>query len=161
MTRSHPIALVVLVSLTLAAACGSAAPTAPGSNPPLTPTTSFAGFDIAVYPGDASMRAWLRPASPYSWSGYYLMAPCHRDPSYTGKYATLAAMGWGITAIYVGQQDWTQIPAPPPNHAVDPESAPSAASSASAAAVCSASLLSSDQGTSEAADATQKMAADG
>jgi hypothetical protein len=70
-------------------------------------------------------------------------------------------MGWGITAIYVGQQDWTQIPAPPPNHAVDPESAPSAARSAGAAAVCSASLLSSDQGTSEAADAVAKLLADG
>lgn len=162
MTRSHPIALTLAASLALAAACGSSAPTAPVTTPP--PTNSFAGFDIAVYPGDATMRAWLRPASPYYWSGYYLMAPCHRDPSYTGKYATLAAMGWGITAIYVGQQDWTQIPAPPPNLAVDPESAPSAAtgaSSASIAAVCSASLLSVNQGTSEAADAVAKMLADG
>ena len=161
MTRSHPIPLGLLVLVALAAACGSSAPTAPITTPPPTPTASFPGFDIAVYPGDASMRAWLRPASPYYWSGYYLPAPCHRDPSYTGKYATLAAMGWGVTAIYVGQQDWTHIPAPPPNGAVDPESAPSAASGARAAVVCSSSLLSIDQGTSEAADATQKMAADG
>jgi hypothetical protein len=106
------------------------------------------------------MRAWMHPTSPYYWSGYYLLAPCHRDPSWTGKYATLNAMGWGVTAIYVGQQDWTQIPAPPPNRAVDPETAPSAATSG-ALVTCSASLLSVDQGLGEAADAVQKLIADG
>ncbi len=125
----------------------------PDSGTPPGSTTSFAGFDIGVYPGDAAMRAWLRPASPYYWAGYYLAAPCHRDTTFTGRYSTLAAMGWGITAIYVGQQDWTQIPAPPPIESAR-------ASSASTAAVCSASLLSASQGLIEAADAVLKMSAD-
>ena len=104
------------------------------------------------------MRAWLRPASPYYWSGYYLAAPCHRDPSWTGKYTTLNSMGWGVTAIYVGQQDWTQIPVPPPNRAVDSETLLEAGG---ALATCSASLLSVDQGLAEAADAVQRMLTDG
>jgi hypothetical protein len=151
------------LALALLAACGGSSATAPStSTPPIPPpsTGSFPGFDISVYPGDATMRAWMRPASPYYWSGYYLAAPCHRDPSWTGKYATLNTMGWGFTAIYVGQQDWTQIPAPPPNRAVDPETTPSAAAS-NALATCSATLLSADQGAGEAADAVQKMLADG
>lgn len=131
----------------------------PDSGTPPPATTSFAGFDIGVYPGDAAMRAWMRPASPYYWAGYYLAAPCHRDTTFTGKYTTLAAMGWGITAIYVGQQDWTQIPAPPPSETVGPESSPGLHAT-SAAAVCSASLLSASQGLIEAADAVQKMNAD-
>jgi hypothetical protein len=148
--------------LQLVLGCGGSSSTAPANPTPApTPSTSFAGFDVSLYPGDASMRAWLRPASPYDWSGYYFVAPCHRDPSWTGKYATLAAMGWGVTAIYVGQQDWTQIPAPPPNAAVDPESAPAVAGASSALVTCSASLLSSDQGLGEAADAVAKMSADG
>jgi len=107
------------------------------------------------------MRAWLRPASPYFWSGYYLMAPCHRDPTWTGKFGTLSSMGWGVTAIYVGQQDWTQIPIAPMNRAVDPESSPNALRVASALAVCSASLLTIEQGLAEATDAATKMSADG
>jgi hypothetical protein len=145
--------------LIVVAACGGSSASTPTSPTP-TSDASFAGFDISLYPGDASMRAWLRPASPYYWTGYYFAAPCHRDPSWTGKYATLAAMGWGVTAIYVGQQDWTQIPAPPPNAAVDAESPPSAAGS-SALVTCSASLLSVDQGLGEAADAVAKMSDDG
>jgi len=99
------------------------------------------------------MRAWVHPASPYYWVGYYLPAPCHRDSSWVGTRARLAAMGWGVTAIYVGQQDWTQIPAPPPTEAAR-------TSISSSAAVCSASLLSASQGLIEAADAIEKMKAD-
>jgi hypothetical protein len=68
-------------------------------------------------------------------------------------------MGWGTTAIYVGQQDWTQIPAAPLNRAVDPESPANA--STTQLATCSASLLSTQQGLDEAADAAAKMRADG
>jgi len=137
----------------LAACNGGAVTSPPDSGTPPSSTTSFAGFDIGVYPGDAAMRAWMRPSSPYFWVGYYLAAPCHRDTTFTGKYTTLTAMGWGVTAIYVGQQDWTQIPTPPPKQ-------PARASIASSAAVCSASLLSVNQGLIEAADAVQKMNAD-
>jgi hypothetical protein len=116
----------------------------------------FPGFDASAYPGDAAMRAWLYPSSPYHWSGYYLVGPCHRDGSWTGKRATLVGMGWGLTAIYVGQQDWAHIPAAQANRAVGPES-----SLQSFAVTCSASLLSASQGLAEAADAIDKMRADG
>jgi hypothetical protein len=151
---------ITLAVIALAAACGGSSPTAPVTPTP-TPSNSFAGFDVSLYPGDAVMRAWLRPTSPYYWSGYYFVAPCHRDPSWMGRYTTLSSMGWGVTAIYVGQQDWTQIPAPPPNPAVDRESSPAASSASSALVTCSASLLTTDQGLGEAADAAQKMADDG
>ena len=76
------------------------------SKSPVDPTvtlpanvTVFPGFDTSIYPGDATMGAWLYPSSPYYWSGYYLPAPCHRDVTWTNKYATLHAMGWGLTAM--------------------------------------------------------------
>lgn len=145
-----------------AAGCGggSSAPTSP-VNPIDTSasTGSVPGFDTSLYPGDAAMRSWLYPASPYRWTGYYLAAPCHRDITWTGKYSTLATMGWGTTAIYVGQQDWTQIPGPALNRAVDPESP--AGATVGQLATCSASLLSAQQGLDEAADAAAKMRADG
>ena len=27
------------------------------------------GFDTSLYPGDAAMRAWAAPSSPYEWVG--------------------------------------------------------------------------------------------
>src|SRR5689334_2849742 len=71
-----------------------------------TPTSveSHAGFDTSIYPGDAAMSAWHKPSSPYEWVGYYLQAPCHRDPSWMGKRSTLRSMGWGLAVLYVGQQ---------------------------------------------------------
>lgn len=120
---------------------------------PTDSIVAFPGFDIALYPGDAAMSAWRYPASPYRWIGYYLAAPCHRDASWTNKFSTLAGMGWGVAALYVGQQDWTQIP--------------SAAAAARAGEVtqevvtCSASLLSSAQGADESLDAAAKMQAEG
>src|SRR5689334_14208594 len=95
------------------AACGSSGsptgviiPNQPTNNTPV----AFPGFDTGIYPGDAAMTAWRYPASPYYWAGYYLPAPCHRDVTWTSKYSTLTSMGWGLAALYVGQQDWTQIP---------------------------------------------------
>jgi hypothetical protein len=123
------------------------------------------GFDTSLYPGDATMRAWREPASPYTWVGYYLPAPCHRDASWTGHRATLAADGWGTAVLYVGQQAWDAVAAA---RAIDagqlppaPQT-PAAASRAAAAAVtCSQSLLTAAQGTSEGADAVALAAAEG
>ncbi|HEY4216411.1 MAG TPA: glycoside hydrolase domain-containing protein [Gemmatimonadaceae bacterium] len=109
------------------------------------------GFDTRAYPGDSVMRAWLHPSSPYQWVGYYLAAPCHRDSSFAGKYATLTRMGWGVAAIYVGQQDFSQMPS----------TRPPAANAPTTPIICSSTLLSTTQGATEAADAIAKMRADG
>jgi hypothetical protein len=68
------------------------------------------GFDTFSYPGDDAMHAWLTADKPYRWVGYYLTAPCHLDPSWQGKRATLTRMGWGLAVIYVGQQTWGHTP---------------------------------------------------
>lgn len=68
------------------------------------------GFDTYAYPGDESMRAWLKAEKPYRWVGYYLSAPCHNDASWEGKRETLSNMGWGMAVIYVGQQTWGRTP---------------------------------------------------
>ncbi len=58
-------------------------------------------------------------------------------------------MGWGLAAIYVGQQDWASMPALADRvELID-------------AITCSATLLSTAQGTSEAADAVAAMRANG
>ena len=67
------------------------------------------GFDTSVYPGDDAMSAW-KSAGNYEWVGYYLPAPCHKDDSWSGKRASLAAAGWGVAVIYVGQQTWGRTP---------------------------------------------------
>jgi hypothetical protein len=129
---------------------------------------AFPGFDISIYPGDAALAAWKWPHSPYRWTGYYLGGPCHRDQTWRGKYASLSTTGWGITAIYVGQQDWTQIPdlAPLFNRvdipaAVDRPAPPRSAFASSAMVTCSSALLSAGQGLLEAQETATMMAADG
>ena len=146
--------------MVLLSACGhESSSTEPVVSNPAN-VVAFPGFDTSIYPGDAAMSAWKYPSSPYYWSGYYLPAPCHRDVTWTNKYATLHAMGWGLAAIYVGQQDWTQISSIIVRGATD--RTPRATQSiASELATCSASLLSASQGTSEAADAVALMKADG
>src|SRR5436190_9987826 len=138
---------VVATLLALATACGrgSSSSTEPTANPSPN-VTVFPGFDTSIYPGDAAMSAWLFPSSPYYWSGYYLPAPCHRDVTWTNRYATLHAMGWGVAAIYVGQQDWSQIPQSIVVRGAN-QTARAAQSVTSEQAVCSASLLSAEQGT--------------
>ena len=139
----------------------------PGATPPTNNTpAAFPGFDTSVYPGDAAMTAWRYPASPYYWAGYYLAAPCHRDATWTGKRSTLTAMGWGLAALYVGQQDWTQIPQAVVVRGARETVAAAESSGGESArsqqlATCSASLLTADQGTAEAADAVAKLKADG
>lgn len=135
-----------LLAAALFAACGGSERTI---TDPLTPPSSatYAGFDIANYPGTAALQAWKYPASPFRWVGYYLPAPCHRDESWSGKLSTLNALGWGVAAIYVGQQDWSNMLGD--------------VISTEMQVTCSASLLSTAQGTAEAADAVARLRADG
>ena len=157
-----------ILLVTLLAACGGDHPTAPVSTTPVQtgpPDTvpSYQGFDIGVFPGMDAIHSWTPPSSPFRWLGYYFYAPCHRDSSFTGQYQALTAAGWGVAAIYVGQQDWTQIPSdlmPSPLRAA-PSLAPSTNSISSMMVACSSSLLSSGQGGTEAADAVARMQADG
>jgi hypothetical protein len=67
------------------------------------------GFDTSKYPGDEAMKAWREDGS-YEWVGYYLPAPCHRDTTWSGKREALAAEGWGLAVVYVGQQTWGKTP---------------------------------------------------
>jgi hypothetical protein len=68
------------------------------------------GFDTYAYPGDEVMNAWRHESVPYEWVGYYLPAPCHKGTTWVGKRERLAAMGWGMAVIYVGQQTWDKTP---------------------------------------------------
>ncbi len=124
------------------------------------------------------MGAWLKPASPYEWVGYYLQAPCHRDPSWMGKRAALTSMGWGLAVLFVGQQTFdgvpdVVVPAPLFNR-VTPlmiDSLPLARSAVvvpsttaemqSGMVTCSRTLLTTEQGTTDAIDAVTKTAAEG
>jgi hypothetical protein len=133
-----PFTLPHAVALAFTTACGDARGTAP--EPPRD-ERAFPGFDTSIYPGDAAMRAWMRPGSPYVWSGYYLPAPCHRDTTWVGKRQRLADMGWGVAVIYVGQQTWE--------------------GEAFGAVTCSRTLLSAAQGRSEAADAVARTTGEG
>jgi hypothetical protein len=154
------IALVAVVS-----ACGENGVTGPtpgaGSHP---------GFDTSLYPGDPAMAAWRTPSSPYDWVGYYLQAPCHRDPSWMGKRAKLTSLGWGLAVLYVGQQTFDGVPI------IELESRTmlSASSLARSRVVdptvredalhqvtCSRTLLTTEQGTTDAIDAVTKTAAEG
>jgi hypothetical protein len=141
-----------------AAGCARGATTVPQ---PVT--QSFLGFDTSIYPGDDAMRAWVRPNSPYYWVGYYLPAPCHRDSSWAGRRETLTAMGWGFGVLYVGQQVWEGRPSPV---AASDSARPADDTLRSAAPsqrniVCSRTLLTAAQGTSEADDAIGKAITDG
>jgi hypothetical protein len=115
----------------------------------------FPGFDTAIYPGDAAMRAWRYPSSPYRWVGYYLHSPCHRRDSWMGRRAVLEQMGWGIAVIYVGQQLWEGVPSIQPSDGFGPDGAEAAVPT------CSRVLLTEAQGRLEARDAADKTAGQG
>jgi hypothetical protein len=135
------------------------------------------GFDTSIYPGDATMSAWLKPSSPYEWVGYYLQAPCHRDPSWMGKRATLTSMDWGLAVLYVGQQTFDGVPdieLPLVFDRVVPTGAdslpraragimvpPTLAELESGAVTCSRTLLTTEQGSTDAIDAVTKTASEG
>jgi hypothetical protein len=104
------------------------------------------GFDTHTYPGDRTMRAWKHaPGAPYRWVGYYLPSPCHKDASWTGKRQLLADMGWGLAAIYVGQQTWGRAP--------KALSAVQAAALAKKGTTCNADFITADRGTVDGTDA--------
>ncbi len=66
--------------------------------------TAFAGFDTSIFPGTDQMT-WLLANTNLVWCGYYLApAPSHGDDSWMGQRAGLAAAGWGIAPVYLGQQ---------------------------------------------------------
>lgn len=134
------------VALLALGAAGCAAPTggpaaAPGA------FAAYPGFDTWRYPGDDVMRTW-RAASPYRWVGYYLPAPCHRGNSFVGKRETLERQGWGVAVIYVGQQAFEGSPDPDPSTPAD-------------SIVCSRTLLTAEQGRTDARDAAERAAAEG
>lgn len=173
-----PLVPPLLPLLLLAAACatgGVAAPPvpspAPGAETPPPPRpASPAGFDTYYYPGDAAMRAW-RTASPYTWVGYYLPAPCHRETSWQGRRAALAAMGWEIAVLFVGQQTWegrAQVAAPadstrPDSARADSTRTDSTVAGAAAAPppACAPSQLTAERGAADAAAAIAAAAGDG
>ncbi|HKN57817.1 MAG TPA: glycoside hydrolase domain-containing protein [Gemmatimonadaceae bacterium] len=135
------------------------------------------GFDTSLYPGDAAMSAWLKPSSPYEWVGYYLQAPCHRDPSWMGKRTTLTAMRWGLAVLFVGQQTFDGVPdvvIPPVFNRVSPTgldslpraragvvTPPTLAELQSGVVTCSRTLLTTEQGATDAIDAVTKTASEG
>ena len=169
---ASPRGWAALTSILLIVACTDHGITSPTPNPS---GNNHPGFDTSIYPGDAAMSAWLKPASPYEWVGYYLQAPCHRDPSWMGKRAALASMGWGLAVIFVGQQTFDGLPymdVPSERSAlVTHDSLPAAragimvpptrAELESAVVMCSRTLLTTEQGSIDAIDAVTKTAAEG
>ena len=156
---------VAVLAFLVAAACSDAGPTGPGQTSGGVDSgnhPAFPGFDTSIYPGDVALAAWRWPYSPYRWVGYYLGGPCHRDETWRGRRAQLTAQGWGTAAIYVGQQDWSQIPdLLPLMSRVDVSESLDARLTTLAVATCSASLLTDAQGQTEGQDAAARMASDG
>jgi hypothetical protein len=114
---------------------------------------SYVGFDTHTYPGTRVMKAWKEaPGAPYSWVGYYLPSPCHANTSWTGKRDTLRAMGWGLAIVYVGQQTWGKTP-----RALTPAQRAALRKKSD----CSTDLMSAEEGTANADDATAKAEAEG
>jgi hypothetical protein len=112
------------------------------------------GFDTHTYPGDRTMRAWKNaPDAPYRWVGYYLPSPCHKDASWVGKRQTLTDMGWGLAAVYVGQQTWGRAP--------KPLSAKRRASLARSGTTCNADFVTAERGAIDGADAIAVAAREG
>lgn len=104
------------------------------------------GFDTHTFPGEKTMRAWKNaPGAPYSWVGYYLPSPCHKNASWAGKRDLLTNMGWGLAVVYVGQQTWGRTP--------KALSATRIASLVKAGTTCIADLLSTTRGMLDGADA--------
>src|SRR5256885_16218056 len=168
-----PIARAVLLLATLSIiACTER----PITETPIPSTSNHPGFDTSIYPGDAAMAAWRKPSSPYEWVGYYLQAPCHRDPSWMGQRAILTSMGWGLAVLFVGQQTFDGVPdvqLPPSFNRVMPVgdslpraregvvTPPTAAELQSGAVTCSRTLLTTEQGNTDAIDAVTKTASEG
>ncbi|MEO7457742.1 MAG: glycoside hydrolase domain-containing protein, partial [Gemmatimonadaceae bacterium] len=139
--RSDVVSAAATVAQVAAAITGQDAPLADEAK-----SGKNLGFDTHTYPGDKTMRAWKQaPGAPYSWVGYYLPSPCHKDPSWVGKRKLLTDMGWGLAVVYVGQQTWGR----------QPRSLNSAriAQLIKSGTTCNADLLASERGAADAADA--------
>ena len=66
--------------------------------------TGVAGFDPSDYPGD-DVCDWLWANTNLKWCGYYLgPTQSHGGVTWMGRRPGLAAAGWGIAPLYVGQQ---------------------------------------------------------
>jgi hypothetical protein len=112
------------------------------------------GFDTHTYPGDKTMRAWKTAANaPYSWVGYYLVSPCHKDASWSGKRESLTGMGWGLAAVYVGQQTWGRTPKPLTSKRL--------AQLTKQKSSCNADFLTADRGVVDGKDAIARTGAEG
>jgi hypothetical protein len=99
--------------------------------------------------------------------GYYLVAPCQKGQTWTGKRTALQQMGWGTAVVFIGEQDW-------PVSARDTAAMASSATTASSASTasnaqpaantppqCSSSNLSTEKGAVDAARADSTAAAEG
>lgn len=128
---------------------GPSAPEAPG------PARSVPGFDVRDHPGTAAMATW-RDASPYRWVGYYLTAPCYTGTSWRGKRAELRRQGWGLAVLFVGEQDWSRVGGAA--MAREPEDT---AAAGAAEPRCTASNLSAERGSRDAAAAVEAARAEG
>jgi glycoside hydrolase-like protein len=170
--QGEPTLVASVLLVLLVAGC-----TEKGITNPSPVGNSHPGFDTSIYPGDATMAAWRKPKSPYEWVGYYLQAPCHRDPSWMGKRATLTAMGWGLAVLFVGQQTFDGVPdivLPTeldrviqatrdslPRARAGIMTAPTVGEVQSGTVTCSRTLLTTEQGSTDAIDAISKTAAEG
>ena len=113
----------------------------------------YVGFDTHTYPGTATMKAWKNaPGAPYSWVGYYFPSPCHADDSWIGKRDTLVSMGWGLAAVYVGQQTWGKTPR---------ATTPAQRAAIRAKTTCSTDLISGEEGVLDADEATRTAKEEG
>jgi len=133
---------VVLAALVAASGCAAGAPGAPSG--PQLGAAGVPGFDLRIYPGAEAMASW-RAASPYRWVGYYLPAPCHTGTSWLGQRAALAAGGWGMAVLFVGEQDWAETDA----------------AAAGAGERCTRANLTAEHGRAHAAEAHSITAAEG
>jgi hypothetical protein len=64
----------------------------------------YAGFDRGGYPGGTVMQ-WLWDNTNLYWTGFYLApAPSHPNTSWMSRYGDLRGIGWGVLAVYLGQE---------------------------------------------------------
>src|SRR3954471_757032 len=161
--------IVFAAMIGLSIGCSQQDPTAPGKNEVVQTAATVAqlaatitgqeapladeskagknlGFDTHTFPGEKTMRAWKNaPGAPYSWVGYYLPSPCHKDGSWVGKRQLLQSMGWGLAVVYVGQQTWGRKP--------KTLSADQIAQLIRTGSTCNADLLGTIRGAADGADA--------
>jgi hypothetical protein len=141
----------------VAAAVAQVAATVTGQQAPMADAQlggKHLGFDTNIYPGDKTMSAWMHaPGAPYKWVGYYLPSPCHKDASWTGKRHALTDMGWGLAAVYVGQQAWGGTP--------KPMTAAKLASLNRTSTTCDSDFLSAGRGAADGRDAIAVTAREG